>query len=249
MQNGKASGLDGFNVDFFIACWKNFKQDILKVIEDSRRFKTILKALNASFIALIPKQEKATTPDRLRPIFLCIVVYKIICKVIANKLKPLILDLVSEEQTRFVERRQILNNIIQAHEVVHSLNSRKQATMIIQLDPVKVNEKLSWAYIKEVLRAYSFDHSWIRWVMALVSMASFTILLNGSPYRTFTPSKGLRQGDTLSHFLFVLMMEGLGKVIKMENSKARIQGLKLTLEGTHLVINNLWLIQCCRAFL
>eukprot|EP00253_Pinus_taeda_P031015 PITA_31015 len=67
--------------------------------------------------------------------------------------------------------------------------------------------------------------------MALVTTTSFSILLNGAPSNTFTPSRGLRQGDPLSPFLFFLMMEGLGKVIKMENVEGRIQGIKLTLDG------------------
>eukprot|EP00253_Pinus_taeda_P008575 PITA_08575 len=74
MQNGKAPGPDGFNVDFFKAFWRIVKQDILEVVEDSRKFKTVLKALNESFIALIPKQEKATSLDRFRPIALCNVI-------------------------------------------------------------------------------------------------------------------------------------------------------------------------------
>ena len=80
-----------------------------------------------------------------------------------------------------MEGRQILNNIIQAHEVVHSLKSNKQAGMIIQLDLEKAYDKLSWAYIREVLKAYGFDHNWIRWVMDLINTASFSILINGSP--------------------------------------------------------------------
>jgi len=121
MQNGKAPGPDGFNVDFFKACWNIAKQDILNVVEDSRKNNTILKALNTSFIALIPKQEATQTPDKFRPIALCNVVYKIISKVVANRLKPLLPSLLSIEQSGYVEGRQILNNIIQAHEVVHSL--------------------------------------------------------------------------------------------------------------------------------
>eukprot|EP00253_Pinus_taeda_P030153 PITA_30153 len=125
MQNGKAPGLDGFNVDFFKACWEIVKHDILDVVEDSRKNKTILKALNTSFISLIPKQDTAMTPDRFRPIALYNVVYKIISKIIANMLKPLLPTLVSEEKIRYVEGRQILNNIIQAHKVVHSLKSNR----------------------------------------------------------------------------------------------------------------------------
>eukprot|EP00253_Pinus_taeda_P033084 PITA_33084 len=129
------------------------------------------------------------------------------------------------------EGRKILNNIIQAHEVVHSLKSNKEAGMIIQLDLAKAYDKLCGSYIRAVLRAYSFDQNWIRWVMTLVTMTSFSILLNGTPSRIFTPSRGLRQGDPLSPFLFVLMMGGLGRVIKMENVEGRIQGIKLTLDG------------------
>ena len=97
MQNGKALGPDGFNVDFFKACWNIVKQDILNVVEDSRLNRTVLKVLNTSFISLIPKQESAQTPDKYRPIALCNVVYKIISKVVANKLKPLLPSLVSGE--------------------------------------------------------------------------------------------------------------------------------------------------------
>ena len=143
MQSGKAPGPDGFNVDFFKACWDIVKKDIFEVVEDSRKYKKVLKVQNASFIALIPKKENAMTPDGFRPIALCNVVYKIISKVVANRLKPLLPSLISEEQIGYVERRQILNNIIQAHEVVHSLKSNKQAGMIIQLDIVKAYDKLS----------------------------------------------------------------------------------------------------------
>jgi len=66
MQNGKAPSPDGFNVDFFKACWNIVKQDILDVVEDSRMSRTILKVLNTSFISLIPKWDNALSPDRFK---------------------------------------------------------------------------------------------------------------------------------------------------------------------------------------
>jgi len=143
MKNGKALGPDGFNVDFFKACWNIVKQDILNVVEDSTVNKTILKVLNTSFISLIPKQEDVQTLDKFRHIALCNVVYKIISKVAANRLKPLLPTLVSGEQLGYVEGRQILDNIIQAHEVVHSLKRKKRAGMIMQLDIAKAYDKVS----------------------------------------------------------------------------------------------------------
>eukprot|EP00253_Pinus_taeda_P005917 PITA_05917 len=97
MKNGKAPGPDGFNVDFFKVCWNIVKKDIVRVVEDSRLNRTILKALNTSFIALIPKQDNVQMPERYRPIALCDVVYKIFSKVVANRLKPLLPTLVSRE--------------------------------------------------------------------------------------------------------------------------------------------------------
>ena len=112
MKTGKDPSPDGFNFDFFKSCWEIVKQDIVDVVKDSRKNKTILKVLNASFLSLIPKQENGMTPNRFRPIALCNVVYKIISKVIANRIKPFLPTLVSEEQTGYVEGRKIFNNII-----------------------------------------------------------------------------------------------------------------------------------------
>lgn len=188
------------------------------------------------------------TLDGFKPIALCNVVCKIISKVIANRLKPLLLALISEEKTSYVEGRQILNNIIQAHEVVHSLKRKKQVGKIIQLDLVKAYDKLSWSYIRAVLIAYGFDQNLIRWVMALGTMTNFSILLNGAPLRLFTPSRGLKQWDMLSPFLFVLMMEGIGRAIKMENAKGGIQDIKLTLDGVANTHQQFVDEQCYRAY-
>eukprot|EP00253_Pinus_taeda_P014375 PITA_14375 len=104
----------------------------------------------------------------------------------------------------------------------------------MQLDKVKAYDKLSWSYIREILKAYGFEHNYIKWVMDLVTTNSCSILLNGFPSRTLRPSRGLRQGDPLSPFLFILMMEGLGKVINLAKEEGRIEGRKLTHNGDTL---------------
>eukprot|EP00253_Pinus_taeda_P029501 PITA_29501 len=168
------------------------KRKSMRLLEDSKRNRTILEALNTSFISLIPKQDFALNPDKFRPITLCNAVYKIISKILASRLKPLLPSLISGEQSSYVEGKRILNNIIQAHEVVHTLTSKRQAGMIMQLEISKAYDKVNWIYIKKVLIAFGFDHSWVSWVMALVTSSSFSILVNGSPSEIFTPSKGLR---------------------------------------------------------
>jgi hypothetical protein len=97
MPSGKAPSRDGFTVEFLKACWEVVKQDLYGVVEDSRCSASILKALNSTMITLIPKENEARTSDRYRPIALCNAVYKIISKVIANRLKPLLPTLISQE--------------------------------------------------------------------------------------------------------------------------------------------------------
>jgi hypothetical protein len=95
MPNGMAPGLYGFTVDFLKSCWEVVKYDIYGVVEESRRSTSIMKSLNATMITLIPKENESMNPDCYRPIALCNVVYNIISKVIANRLKPLLRILIS----------------------------------------------------------------------------------------------------------------------------------------------------------
>jgi hypothetical protein len=97
MPNRESPGPDGFIVEFFKACWEVVKHDVYRVVEDSRQSTSILKVLNATMVTLIPKENESRTLNRYRPIALCNFVYKIISKVIANRLKPLLPTLISQE--------------------------------------------------------------------------------------------------------------------------------------------------------
>ena len=103
MALGKASGPDGFTSNFFHYFWDLIKEEVFEIIEESRDKKGVLKAFNATFLTLISKEAGADSPDKFRPIALCNVIYKIISKVIANRLKPLLPNLICPEQSRFVE--------------------------------------------------------------------------------------------------------------------------------------------------
>jgi hypothetical protein len=98
IPNGNAPRPYGFTMDILKSCWDVVKYDIYGIVEDSRHSNSILKYLGSTFITLIPKENEARTPDRFRPIALCNVVYKIISKVIANIIKPLLPILISKEQ-------------------------------------------------------------------------------------------------------------------------------------------------------
>jgi hypothetical protein len=227
MPPGKAPGPDGFTTDFFHHCWDIIGNDVWEVIEESRSSGQVLQAFNATFLTLIPKEERVTNPKQFRPIALCNVIYKIITKVIANRLKPILPFVISKEQAGYVEGRQIMDSVILANEVVSSLKSTKTPGMLIKLDLSKAFDKASWQYLRAILNSFGFDHDWVNWILNLTSSAFFSILINGVPSRPFSASRGIRQGDPLSPFLFVLMGEGLGHYIKSAVLEGALKGLPL----------------------
>lgn len=185
LKDGKAPGLDGFTANFYHEFWELIKEEVWELVEESRSMHWILPALNTTFIALVPKRAEPSKPENYRPIALCNVIYKLITKVIANRLKPLLPLLISPEQTDYVEGRQILDGIILSNEVIHSLKLLKKPGMLLKLDLSKAFDKLSWNYIQKMLLAFGFSFTWTRWIMNLISSPSFFVLLNDSPSSPF----------------------------------------------------------------
>jgi hypothetical protein len=99
--------------------------------------------------------------------------------------------------------------------------------MLIKLDLSKAFDKASWQYLKSILNSFGFDQDWVNWIMNLTSSDFFSILVNGVPSQPFSASRGIRQGDPLSPFLFVLMAEGLGRYIKSVVLEGNLKGLPL----------------------
>ena len=130
LQAGKAPGPNGFTLDFFHHFWDLIQMEVGQVVEESCALRWMYPGLNATFISLIPKTEEANMLDKYRPISLCNIIYKIVSKVIATRLKPLLPLIISPEQSGYVEGCQILDGIILTHEIIHSLKQRKKLGML-----------------------------------------------------------------------------------------------------------------------
>jgi hypothetical protein len=134
MHPDKAPGPDGYTARFYIQCWNIIKKDLCKMVKKSQNCTKLGGSTNSSFLALIPKEKGAKTFNRFRPISLCNMGYKIITKIIANRLRRVLPKLIPENQGGFVRGRQILDNIILVQEAIHTSCKKKEKGMAIKLD-------------------------------------------------------------------------------------------------------------------
>lgn len=188
----------------------------------------MLRGINNTFICLIRKTKNLQKITEYRPISLCNIIYKLILKVLANRLKTILDKVIIKAQSAFVLGRQITNNVVVAFETMHSIAKRKKGKaglMVIKLDMSKAYDRVEWDYLKAIMGKMGFNERWISLIMMCVTTVSYEVLINGEPRGKITPSRGLRQGDPISPYLFLLCAEGLSVVIRKKEAEGLIRGL------------------------
>ena len=134
-----------------------------------------------------------------------------------------------------------LDGIILMHGTIHSLKTFKKLVMLIKFNMSKDFNKLSWRYIYWIFLAFGFSPKWTNLVLSLTSYIFFSILVNGYLFATFYLSHNIRQGDPLSHFIFILMVESIGRALKVAIVDGHLKGIKLTYEN--MVSSNLYFVE------
>ena len=117
-------------------------------------------------------------------------------------------------------RSAIHDNILIAHEIFHSFKNRKgkEAWMALKFDMEKAYDKIEWGFLFKVMEKFGFHSKVINWIKECVTTVSFSVLVNNGPTDMFTPQRGLRQGDPLSPFLFILCAETLARNLQFESN-------------------------------
>jgi len=151
------------------------------VVNESYSSNQMLWPLNSTFLTLIPKREGANQLEFFRPIALCNVVYKVITKLIAERIKRWLPIIILEEQGRFVARRQILDGVVIATEAIHSMATSREREMFVKLDMAKAYDRVKCSFLNCILLSFGFSSDWVSWTMSCVTSASFSILINGQP--------------------------------------------------------------------
>ncbi|GKB29200.1 RNA-directed DNA polymerase, eukaryota [Tanacetum coccineum] len=223
----KSPGPDGVTFGFIRRYWSLIEKDVVAAVQHFFTSGNFPKGCNASFIALIPKIPDAKLVKDFRPISLIGSLYKIIAKILANRLVGVLGDLVSEVQSAFVADRQILDGPLILNEVLQWCKAKKKQTFIFKIDFEKAYDSVRWDFLGDVLNRFGFGAKWCGWIQECLRSSRGSVLVNGSTTEEFQFYKGLKQGDPLSPFLFILVMESLHLSFKRVEDAGMFNGIKI----------------------
>nr|XP_051205578.1 uncharacterized protein LOC127319648 [Lolium perenne] len=226
----KAPGPDGFPARFLQRNWDLLKEDIIKAVQAFFSSGEMPEVVNDTAIILIPKKNNPEELKDFRPISLCNVVFKIISKCMVNRLRPLLHDIISPMQSAFIPGRLITDNALMAFECFHAIQSNsadRSKFCAYKLDLAKAYDRVDWRYLEGVMTKLGFHSTWVRWIMQCVTTVRYSVRLNGHVLDTFTPTRGLRQGDPLSPYLFLLVADGLSRLIQKEVEDGNLKELMI----------------------
>nr|GEU52957.1 RNA-directed DNA polymerase, eukaryota [Tanacetum cinerariifolium] len=197
----KSPGPNGFIFGFYRRYWDIIKKDVADAVSFFFISGNFPKGGNSSFIALIPKMQDAKVVKDYRPISLIGGLYKIIIKILANRLVGVLGELVNEVQSAFIVNRQILDGPFILDELIHWCHAKKKETMIFKVDFEKAYDSVRWDYLDDVLNTFRFGSKWRNWIHNCLNSSKGSILVNGSPTGEFHFRKGLKQDALWSRFI------------------------------------------------
>ena len=157
---------------------------------------------------------------------------------LANHLKSLLPYVLSESQSNFQSDKAILDNILVAFESLHHMKTKKRGKegfMAMKLDMSKAYDRVEWIFLEQLMRKMGFHGRWIDLVMATVKYVSYSFLINGVPRGFIKPSRGIRQGDPLSPYLFLLCSDGLNGLLKKAEARGDLRGFSLCKNGPQIL--------------
>ena len=226
----KAPGPDGFPAHFFQRHWDVCGAEVTNTVITIVKGEESAACINDTILVLIPKVKNPTLLLQFRPISLCNVLYKIISKILASRLKSILPYIISPTQSAFVPGRMITDNILIAYECVHKIKNKRggqTGLCAMKLDMHKAYDRVEWAFLHDMMVKLGFHEQWIEMMMACVSSVKYRVRFNSQVTYVLVPGRGIRQGDPLSPYLFLLCAEGLSSLLQFEEEAGGTEGIRV----------------------
>lgn len=177
----KAPGSDGFSSCFFKKAWSIVGHQFCQAVKEFFNSGSLLKQINHTAIVLVPKTTHASAVTDYRPISCCNVLYKVISKILASRMVPILSSIVDQAQAAFVEGRSIANNVHLVHELLQKYcRKRISPRYILKVDLCTTYNSVNWSFIRQVMRGLGFHSRFVGWVMECISSPSYLIVVNGA---------------------------------------------------------------------
>ncbi|MCI07449.1 LINE-1 reverse transcriptase like, partial [Trifolium medium] len=225
-DGNKSPGPDGFNFAFFKKFWGVLEKEIMRLFEEFHGSAKLPSCFSSYFITLIPKVLSPHLLGDFRPISLLGSLYKLLSKVLANRLGKVMNSIISKNQSAFLKGRNLADGVVIVNEVVDMAKRAKKECLIFKVDFEKAYDSVSWSFLDYMLQRVGFGEKWRRWMKACVCNGKLAVLVNGCPTEQVNISRGLKQGDPLAPFLFLLVAEGLCALLNKAVSLGFFQGFK-----------------------
>ncbi|XP_030499797.2 uncharacterized protein LOC115715121 [Cannabis sativa] len=241
MHPDKAPDPDGMGPGFYQTHWAIVGKDVIKFVNDFFISGNFPSGINETNLVLIPKKKNFSSMSDLRPIALCNVLYKVAAKVLANRMRHIIDKVISDTQSAFIPGRLISDNVMVAFEIMHYLKRKmkgKKGYMALKLDMSKAYDRAEWGYLHAIMARMGFADRWINLIMQCVSSVRYTIVHSGRTIRPIAPTRGIRQGDPLSTYLFIICVEGFSSLIQQSETNGSLRGIRVAhrpLPITHML--------------
>jgi hypothetical protein len=230
MAKTKAPGPDGIITEFYQTLWPVIGRDYWQMAQEAIRSGSFPKGVTEGVISLLYKGGTRNTLNSWRPITLLNTSYKVFAKTLQLRLQPILMEVISPDQSAFLPLRFILDNIFLTHETIAHAKKSRQSLMFLKLDFSKAYDRVDLAFLFRVMERLGFPSEFINMSKLLFRDARACVSVNGRLTEKFTITQGVRQGCPLAPYLFLIIGEVLNMSIKAEASIGHIRGI--TLPGT-----------------
>ena len=223
--SNKSPGNDGLTKEFYIMFWNELSDPLLESYNASFENGELTVSQRQAIITLLEKKGK----DRMfiknwRPISLLNLDYKILTKVLATKMKKILPFIVHHNQTGFIEGRRIVDSIRTIQDIMNYSMLKNLEGMMLFIDFEKAFDSINWTFMLQALHKLNFGPVFIKWIKIIYTNISSCIINNGKTSQYFSVSRGVRQGDPLSSYLFIIVVEFLANKIRRNHD---IKGIKV----------------------
>lgn len=227
MHPDKSPGIDGLNPCFFQTYWHVVGDDVVRCCQNFMATGELPYDVNKTIVCLIPKTKQPQKMTDLRPISLCNVLIRIVSKVMANRLKECLPLLISDKQSAFVEGRLLTDNALVAFELNHYIRRKRQGANGVvgfKIDVSKAYDRLEWHFLESMMVKFGFSEIWRERVMACITTVKYSFIKDGEIFGDVQPQRGIRQGDPISPYLYILCAEGLSAMLRRHEEMGLLHG-------------------------